>query len=341
MTSGADLAAEPNLAGIFDEFGVLWSGPGFADSTSGILPYATPRFWRTPTITGATRSNSPANREAWTETINEVLSKCDKKVTRIAVATSIEKLHQISHLTEPEIPPCDPCVLDTWKIDLQSLEAIISSFGGRLEGSFAVASDYFVKCDEEGWTADGERITILDPVTIASIATAFSVPVEGGIEPNTIASPYTFDEAESVVTFDGFPGPWHLPALMRLWSPQRRLSTEPKNDKGRASRPGLRSVTNCVQLPETTETALRPRWLPNCTTPSASAKSESSLALPTLMPGWKRVPRWRTMMAPVRMSSPPNTFTPRRCAFESRPLRVEPPPFVFDIKSQRPFSWEV
>jgi hypothetical protein len=130
LTSGADLAAEPNLAGIFDEFVVLWSGPGFADSTSGILPYATPRFWRTPTITGATRSNSPANREAWTETINEVLSKCDKKVTRIAVATSIEKLHQISHLTEPEIPPCDPCVLDTWKIDLQSLEAISSSFGG-------------------------------------------------------------------------------------------------------------------------------------------------------------------------------------------------------------------
>jgi hypothetical protein len=169
LTSGADLAAEPNLAGIFDEFVVLWSGPGFADSTSGILPYATPRFWRTPTITGGdgiklpgqpfvarcwraifeenkrftferqdgqvaevawVKADERENREAWTVTINEALSKCDKKVTRIAVATSIEKLHQISHFTEPEIPPCDPCVLDTWKIDLQSLEAISSSFGG-------------------------------------------------------------------------------------------------------------------------------------------------------------------------------------------------------------------
>src|SRR5258706_6278277 len=33
-------------------------------------------------------------------------------------------------------------------------------------------------------------------------------------------------------------------------------------------------------------------------------------------------------MLPAFTCSPPNTLTPRRCEFESRPLRVEPPPFL-------------
>src|SRR5215213_8396509 len=37
------------------------------------------------------------------------------------------------------------------------------------------------------------------------------------------------------------------------------------------------------------------------------------------------------MMVPARTAWPSNTFTPRRWALESRPLRVEPPPLVFDI----------
>src|SRR5580700_1267830 len=37
------------------------------------------------------------------------------------------------------------------------------------------------------------------------------------------------------------------------------------------------------------------------------------------------------MMAPARTAVPSNTFTPRRCALESRPLRVDPPPLVFDM----------
>src|SRR5687768_8658910 len=39
-------------------------------------------------------------------------------------------------------------------------------------------------------------------------------------------------------------------------------------------------------------------------------------------------PTWRTRMLPARMLSPPKTLTPRYCAFEPRPLRVEPPPFL-------------
>src|SRR4051794_36551989 len=53
--------------------------------------------------------------------------------------------------------------------------------------------------------------------------------------------------------------------------------------------------------------------------------------MPTLRPGWNLVPRWRTMIVPAVTLVPPNSFTPRRWAFESRPLRVEPPPLVFDI----------
>src|SRR6478609_5321180 len=49
--------------------------------------------------------------------------------------------------------------------------------------------------------------------------------------------------------------------------------------------------------------------------------------MPTLVPGWNLVPRWRTMIAPPLTSSPPNFFTPSILGLESRPFRVEPPPF--------------
>src|SRR5262245_12011148 len=78
-------------------------------------------------------------------------------------------------------------------------------------------------------------------------------------------------------------------------------------------------------------TSLRPRRSPNCTVPSAVANSVSSPPRPTFSPGWKRVPRWRTRMAPARTEAPEPTFTPRRCALESRPLRDEDAPFFFDM----------
>src|SRR5580700_147315 len=39
------------------------------------------------------------------------------------------------------------------------------------------------------------------------------------------------------------------------------------------------------------------------------------------------------MMEPAVTVVPSNCFTPRRCAFESRPLRVDPPPLVLDISN--------
>src|SRR4051812_1278799 len=70
----------------------------------------------------------------------------------------------------------------------------------------------------------------------------------------------------------------------------------------------------------------------NCTTPGRDAKIVSSLPMPTPGPGLKRVPRWRTMISPPVTRWPANTFTPRRFASESRPLRLEPSPFLCAIR---------
>src|SRR5450631_2348041 len=71
----------------------------------------------------------------------------------------------------------------------------------------------------------------------------------------------------------------------------------------------------------------RPRSL-NSTVPVTLAKSVSSLPQPTLSPGLSLVPRWRTMIEPPGTNCPPKTFTPSRCALESRPFLELPNPFL-------------
>ena len=75
-------------------------------------------------------------------------------------------------------------------------------------------------------------------------------------------------------------------------------------------------------------TVLRPRLVPNFTAPGAVANSVSSPPRPTLTPGWKWVPRWRTMISPALTTWPPNRLTPSRCELESRPLRELEAPFL-------------
>src|SRR3954471_14559829 len=58
--------------------------------------------------------------------------------------------------------------------------------------------------------------------------------------------------------------------------------------------------------------------------------------MPVPGPGLNRVPRWRTMISPPVTCWPANTFTPRRLAFESRPLRDEPRPFLCAISRSAP-----
>src|SRR5688500_11170061 len=55
--------------------------------------------------------------------------------------------------------------------------------------------------------------------------------------------------------------------------------------------------------------------------------------MPTCSPGWNFEPTCRTMIAPPVTVSPSNTFTPRYCGLESRPLRVEPCPFLCAMAS--------
>src|ERR1700742_3588321 len=78
-------------------------------------------------------------------------------------------------------------------------------------------------------------------------------------------------------------------------------------------------------------TVLRPRFSPNWTAPAASANSGSSPPRPPLTPGWNLVPRWRIRISPALTCWPPKRLTPRRWAFESRPLRVEDAPFLCAI----------
>src|SRR5215469_4997604 len=78
----------------------------------------------------------------------------------------------------------------------------------------------------------------------------------------------------------------------------------------------------------------------NLMRPVILANKVSSLPRPTLSPGFTRVPRCRTMMVPPGTSCPPNALKPSRCAFESRPFRDVPCPFLCAI-SKPSSQWPV
>src|SRR3954468_13833082 len=80
-----------------------------------------------------------------------------------------------------------------------------------------------------------------------------------------------------------------------------------------------------------TNLPMRPRSR-NSTTPVTFANKVSSLPHPTLRPGLILVPRCRTMIEPPGTSWPPKTFTPSRCALESRPFLELPKPFLCAIR---------
>src|SRR5919199_5026780 len=105
------------------------------------------------------------------------------------------------------------------------------------------------------------------------------------------------------------------PALV----PRPTLGTRPTSTYAEAvSRAGTAEIA----------TSRRPRRNPKVTAPGTRANSVSSLPRPTPRPGWKWVPRWRTMISPALTTCPPKRFTPRRWALESRPLREDEAPFL-------------
>src|SRR3954465_13946481 len=78
-------------------------------------------------------------------------------------------------------------------------------------------------------------------------------------------------------------------------------------------------------------TTRRPRRVPNSTAPATSANRVSSPPRPTFWPGWKWVPRWRTMISPALTAWPPYRLTPSRWELESRPFLVDAAPFLCAI----------
>src|SRR5207253_105265 len=74
----------------------------------------------------------------------------------------------------------------------------------------------------------------------------------------------------------------------------------------------------------------------NFTTPSTTVNSVSSDARRTFSPGWKFVSRCLTRMLPAVTNSPAKRFTPKYLGPESRPLREEPTPFLWAIRSLSP-----
>src|SRR3954454_21109445 len=81
-------------------------------------------------------------------------------------------------------------------------------------------------------------------------------------------------------------------------APYKRM----KGDPGRG-RPSARPVD--YWLTGRMLITRRPRRVPNSTLPATSANSVSSPPRPTPVPGWKWVPRWRTMISPALTSWPP------------------------------------
>src|SRR3954452_18627928 len=102
--------------------------------------------------------------------------------------------------------------------------------------------------------------------------------------------------------------------------------------------PPAREITAYAETVSRAGTAVienprRPRRNPKVTAPGTSANSVSSLPRPTPRPGWKWVPRWRTMISPALTTWPPKRLKPRRWALESRPLRDDEAPFLCAMSS--------
>ncbi len=144
-----------------------------------------------------------ANRtdlSAWKQVFPEVRSKCEAKSNYMVVATTDQGTHtakiQIDRIEEAS---CDPCMLGTWSLDLDTFgtmirEAMAAEGGGIPPGTeFVFSGNYYTSLDDKGvmleqrdglvitiaaagteigftidsfaqgkYTADGERVSIFD-----------------------------------------------------------------------------------------------------------------------------------------------------------------------------------
>jgi hypothetical protein len=155
---------------------------------------------------------------AWRQVFPEIRSTCENKSTYVVATTTAQGTHtakiQIGNIEEA---PCDPCVLGTWDLDLDSFEAMIfataAAGGAPLPpgGSFDFSGHYYVALKDQGlmqqqrdalvmsmtseqgsidftidsfaqgeYTADGEIMTVFNTVELFSNV-ATSVPGLGDL----------------------------------------------------------------------------------------------------------------------------------------------------------------
>src|SRR6476660_9427875 len=114
------------------------------------------------------------------------------------------------------------------------------------------------------------------------------------------------------------------PALTVIMTSSINTETPLHNCRGSEGDQNYSAALMLTSLP------IRPRSR-NSMMPGIFANSVSSLPRPTLTPGLNLVPRCRTMIVPPETNWPPKAFTPKRCAFESRPFLELPKPFLCAI----------
>ena len=144
----------------------------------------------------------------------------------------------------------------------------------------------------------------------------------------------TKNELARVISNDDYCNMTELAAIVRLAGSIQiagyrklnlKITTQPS-----ACRANSRCFsTNVRRTAGYTATRMRSRpWRSNLTTPSTLENRVQSRPIPTFSPAWNLVPTWRTRMEPADTSSPAKRLTPRILGLESRPLRVEPCPFL-------------
>lgn len=155
--------------------------------------------------------------DAWKQVFPEVRSKCKDKTYYAVVATTEKGEHKAKiQIDRIEEASCDPCVLGSWELDLDTFGAMLRSAMGAEGGAlpagafFDFSGHYYTSLDEQGvmreqrddlvvtagtadgslsftidsfaegsYTADGERMTVSDVVEAYANVTA-SVPGFGG-----------------------------------------------------------------------------------------------------------------------------------------------------------------
>lgn len=186
------------------------------------------------------RRTDPAE---WKEVFPEVRSKCETKAYYMIAATTDQGTHRPRiEITETEQAVCDPCLIGTWDLRLDTFkELIVAASGGAVPAGvdFEFGGNYFLEFEDDGdfkdqraglsinataegqtitfvidsyaegrYTADGENIAILDVVELY-VNVAAPIPGAGFSDTNVFdpggGGTYVCDDDVLTVTVESYP----------------------------------------------------------------------------------------------------------------------------------------